>query len=305
LHLEDHVANQALSGVAFDLYEICKSGGLLPSFLYDGVVIRTLSNPLTGDPIKIDLDVSSEVLGLPALSVDFTQPLIKCGWARRYICEGDYDSAITYAQQACNEAIAYLDSSDTTQTKYTQSSINYMLDYIREFIELAACTKHALKTFKTMSGATFAMAPALIRAALKVKTAVPQSPVSGMFIVLLPWLYSPIVFVILNCFFQLVGNWQLLVGIIVYSFFPMLFFVIGMKKKVTRPFNDQEASKFVKIFKAVQYSKVVIGGSFIVWGLFVFAFEENENYFREYKEKLVGEIWGIQLVEFMSMTAAK
>jgi len=107
-HLEDHIANQALSGVNFDLYEICRAGGLLPDFLFDGVVVRALSNPVTGNPMKIDWDVSEYVSGIQPLRVDFSEPLIKCGKARRFICEGDFDSAIQYAQRACNEAIAYL-----------------------------------------------------------------------------------------------------------------------------------------------------------------------------------------------------
>jgi hypothetical protein len=58
------------------------------------------------------------------------------------------------------------------------------------------CTSHAITTFKIMMGPTFALAPALIRSALKVKTAVPQSPMTGMFIIVLPWLYSPMVWVV-------------------------------------------------------------------------------------------------------------
>mgnify|MGYP007121913440 FL=1 len=208
---------------------------------------------------------------------------------------------LTFVSYALFLSLAF----QSSQTKYTKANIDYVLSQVKETIELVACTGHALKTFKTMSGATFAMAPALIRAALKVKTAVPQSPVSGMFIVLLPWLYSPIVFVILNIFFQIIGNWQLLIGIIIYSFFPMLFFVIGMNKKVTRPFNDLEAAKFVKVFKIVQFSKVVLGGSFLIWGLFVFAFQENENYFKDYKERLVDNFFGVNLFELISMMAAK
>jgi len=142
-----------------------------------------------------------------------SEALIQCGKARRGICGGEYDQAIKYAKRACNEAISYLDGEEgSTNTNYVDTNVNYFLRLVKESVELAVCTKHALTTFKTMSGATFALAPALIRSALKVKTAVPQSPMTGMFIIVLPWLYSPLVWVVFNVVFQLIGNWQVRMG---------------------------------------------------------------------------------------------
>jgi hypothetical protein len=46
----------------------------------------------------------------------------------------------------------------------------------------------SITSYKILSSATFALAPALSRAAIRVKTAVPQNTISGMFVIVLPWL---------------------------------------------------------------------------------------------------------------------
>ena len=190
-------------------------------------------------------------------------------------------------------------------SNYLDGQVTYWLNYVKESIEYAVCTRHALQTFKTMTGATFALAPALIRSALKVKTAVPQSPMTGMFIIVLPWLYSPLVWVVFNVVFQLIGNWQLLIGLMAFAFGPMAFFVVGVLSNVTRPFDDTEAKRMVKIFEITQGLKVTISGVFIVWGLYIFSFRENSEYFDDYKDKIISGLSALQLANLFSTMAAK
>ena len=222
-----------LGGIAVDIKTICMTGGYVPDFMYSGLIPRLLSNPVTGNPIKISIDMFYPAdQFLSNVHLDMSEAVIQCGRARRTICGGDFGDAIKYTKKACKEAIAYLDDDDASQSKYLQNNVNWYLERVKESIELAVCTVHALTTFKTMSGATFALAPALIRSAMKIKTAVPQSPMTGMFIIVLPWLYSPMVWCIFNAIFQLIGTWQLLIGLVAYAFGPMLFFIFGKYQSV-------------------------------------------------------------------------
>ena len=108
--------------------------------------------------------------------------------------------------------------------------------------ELGIALANGLWAFKTMLPAAVALAPALLKGALKVKVAahlpdmsvagcqrkwcdrqvlVPQSSIPGMFIVMLPWLYCPLVWVVYNIAFHLVGNLYFFFGLILQTFAPM------------------------------------------------------------------------------------
>ena len=176
--------------------------------MYEGLVPRLLSIPFTNDPIQVDMSFwwPFSVLTGERIYLDMSEPLVQCGRARKMICSGEYEEAIKYTKRACQEALNYLDDDETTNASWVDANVNWFLDVVRESVELAVCGSHALTTFQKMIGATFALAPALIRSALKVKTAVPQSPLAGMFIIVLPWLYSPIVWVVFNVIFQLIGE---------------------------------------------------------------------------------------------------
>ena len=87
----------------------------------------------------------------------------------------------------------------------------------------------------TIYGYRTGMAPGLIRGSLKVKLLVPQSSIPGMFILLLPWLYCPLVWAIYNLVYQLVGNVVLMAGLLILAFTPMAYFVVGSVLHVSKP----------------------------------------------------------------------
>ncbi|GMH78425.1 hypothetical protein TL16_g07797 [Triparma laevis f. inornata] len=296
-----------LQGVDIDVQEICEEGSLVPDLLYEGLIPRLLSVPGTNDPIKIDIKwfYPLDQIAGKGVYMDMSDALIQCGRARKMICGGEYEQAIKYTKQACQEALDYLDGDDSTNAAWVESNVAWNLARIREAVELSVCGSHAITTFKKMIGATFALAPALIRSALKVKTAVPQSPMTGMFIIVLPWLYSPLVWVVFNVVFQLIGNWQLLVGLIAFSFGPMAFFVFGITKNVTRPFDDKEAKSMVRFFEFTQGLKVGLSGVFVCWGLYEFSFRENNEYFGQYKQHVFSGLGALQLASMASTMAAK
>ena len=107
-------------------------------------------------------------------------------------------------------------------------------------VELMIGLLHAFLGFKIMVPAAISIAPGLVQGALNVKMLVPQSSLPGVFIVLLPWLYCPIIWCLYNFAFQLVGDWFVLVGLLLLAYAPMINVLIGEWKSVAQPMNDAE-----------------------------------------------------------------
>ena len=72
------------------------------------------------------------------------------------------------------------------------AAVESMMKRLQAPVELGIGLKHALMGFKIMIPAAVAIAPGLMKGALAVKMLVPQSSLPGVFVVLLPWLYCPI-----------------------------------------------------------------------------------------------------------------
>jgi len=96
-----------------------------------------------------------------------------------------------------------------------------------------------------MVPAAVAIAPALLRGALTVKQLVPQSTIPGMFVILLPWLYCPLVWCLYNIVFQLTGTLALFFGLLLLAFGPMLYSILGMVFHITKPMDDSSVRKVV------------------------------------------------------------
>lgn len=106
--------------------------------------------------------------------------LRQCGRARKHICEGNIEAALNDARAVCSTIRAYLDDDPTTTNDDVEAITNLFLEGVMEMAETGISILHGMKSFKLMSSATFALAPALIKAAVRVKTAVPQNSISGM-----------------------------------------------------------------------------------------------------------------------------
>jgi len=137
----------------------------------------------------------------------------------------------------------------------------------------------------------------LIRAAIRVKTAVPQNTISGMFVIVLPWLYSPLVWCVYNLVFQVIGNWQLLVGMIIAAYGPVLFFVVGIWKDITRPMPDKEIHIIRLMMTIIGRAKIVLGTLFIGWGLYAYAFGEQIEYTEGYKDHMLKDFSTMAMLE--------
>ncbi|GMH67014.1 hypothetical protein TrST_g514 [Triparma strigata] len=251
-----------------------------------------------GEPIQIDTNlVWPASIWVSSVSFDVNELLVECGQARRYICMGDVYKAMNSAKAVCAEIRAWMDDDVGTDAENIEDVMELLMKSVKETSEIGISLIHSVKSFKIMSSATFALAPALIRAAIRVKTAVPQNSISGMFVIVLPWLYSPLVWCVYNLVFQVIGNWQLLVGLIIMAYGPVLFFIIGIWKDITRPMPDKEIHIIRLMMTIVGRLKILFGAIFVFWGLWAYTFEEQAKYTSEYKSYLMKDFSTMALME--------
>mmetsp|Transcript_48023 Transcript_48023/g.112150 ORF Transcript_48023/g.112150 Transcript_48023/m.112150 type:complete len:1008 (-) Transcript_48023:57-3080(-) len=126
---------------------------------------------------------------------------------------------------------------------------------------------NGLKGFQTIMPAALALAPALLRGALKVKVLTPQSTIPGMFIILLPWLYCPMSWGLYHVAYQVTGDSWMLFGLLVFAFSPMCYFAYGSFSNITRPLTDAQVQEVLQGMS--RWSLVVSIISYCMLGKFV------------------------------------
>jgi len=239
------------------------------------------------------------------VAFDVNELHVQCGQARRHICLGDYEEGVAAAKAVCAEISNYLDDEEGGDAQNIEETVELLMLSLKEVTEIGISLVHSIKSFKIMSSATFALAPALIRAAIRVKTAVPQNTISGMFVIVLPWLYSPLVWCVYNLVFQVIGNWQLLIGLLIMAYGPVMFFVIAIMKDITRPMPDKEIHVIRLMLTIAGRVKVVFGCIFVTWGLYVYTFQEQEAYTSGYKDYLMADFTTLSFLELAANIVMK
>jgi len=278
---------------------------VIPPIYYNGYIplfFMSTSQGEAGEEVDVPITLQQEMswpasIWVSNVAFDVTELLVQCGQARRHICNGDVYKALATAKAVCKEIRGWLDEDVGTDAQNIEDVTEYLMLAIKESSEIGISLIHSIKSFKIMASATFALAPALIRAAIRVKTAVPQNTISGMFVIVLPWLYSPLVWCIYNLVFQVIGNAQLLVGIIIVAYGPVLFFMVGVWKDITRPMPDKEIHIIRLMMTIIGRAKIVFGSFFIGWGLWVYAFEEQSEYTNGYKDYLLKDFSKMAMLE--------
>ncbi|CAL1148911.1 unnamed protein product [Cladocopium goreaui] len=114
-----------------------------------------------------------------------------------------------------------------------------MAQHMAQSVSIAMGFVQGLRGFNAIVPAAIALSPALLRAALKVKNIVPQSTIPGMFVVALPLLYCPMAWGLYTIAFQLLGDFWMLMGLLVLAFSPMLYLALGAYFSITRPLTDK------------------------------------------------------------------
>jgi hypothetical protein len=152
---------------------------------------------------------------------------LACQSARDVIFEGRDQAILAQAKAVCIAFTPYLSGESGRGSDALMLAVAKLIEQMRGYVELTIGLVHALMSFQVMVPAAISLAPGLIRGAMRAKTLVPQSSIPGMFILMLPWLYCPLVWCLYNIVFQLLGNLIMLMGLLLLAYGPMTYFVLG------------------------------------------------------------------------------
>jgi hypothetical protein len=206
---------------------------------------------------------------------DFAPVHVACDEARELKASEDDANALEKVQEAC---AVYMDLSSAKPGGNAGRMISQaesFTDKVLMSAELMLGATHALRAFKLLLPAALSIGPGLLRGSVKVKTFIPQSSIPGMFITLLPWLYTPLVWTLYNIAFQLVGDLYMLAGLFFLAFGPMIYYLIGVRMQVTLPMTTEKIVRWLwwislqgKLISLLAY--LALG----YWALFV---EDTKN----------------------------
>lgn len=228
-----------------------------------------------------DLPMST---GLSAtISADLGKAHVACEKAREVLAAGTDQMILAQAKAVCATVTPYLSGGDGSSAVLLQV-VSGMIAQMKGYVELTIGLAHALMSFQIMVPAAISLAPGLIRGAMRAKTLVPQSSIPGMFILILPWLYCPLVWCMYNIIFQLVGNLIMLMGLLLLAYGPMTYFVLGIHFNVTKPMTDHKMRQvltwmnyYIIMYTSVAYTCIVY------WIFFTSARTLIENALKQFK----------------------
>ena len=125
-----------------------------------------------------------------------------CGEARGYLYESKYDLALQKSKDGCRELMAMSGGSDIWESESIATNIEKGMKLSKKLSSTSLSYDHAMDMMMLALPAALSIGPGLMIGSLRAKTMVPQAASAGMFVVLLPWLYAPVVWCIFNFGFQ-------------------------------------------------------------------------------------------------------
>lgn len=134
---------------------------------------------------------------------------------------------------------------------------------MKQSVSMGMGFANGLRGFTTIMPAALALAPAMLRGALKVKVTAPQSTIPGMFVIVLPLLYCPLTWGMYHIAFQLLGDIWMLLGLLVMAFAPMVYLGLGTYYSITRPLTDEAITQVMVSMNRISAIIAVVGYAFI------------------------------------------
>jgi len=127
-------------------------------------------------------------------------------------------------------------------------SIREIVDvpWVRNVAKGLVGTMSGVLSFRALVPLALSIAPGLLTAAIRIKVMIPESYLPGVFIVIMPLLYVPLVWSFSMFVMQGVGDPCLLAGIALVAFAPLLYTLGGVSMRVTSPMSRRGAQLFAE-----------------------------------------------------------
>lgn len=182
-----------------------------------------------------------------------------CALVNQHISNVNFTSAMKEMKATCREMEHTLNQqiNDFNNTA-TPEIIEYFANNVKTLAGVTSGLAVATRISVPLFPAALSIAPGILRGSLALKMLIPQSTVPGMFILILPWIYAPLVWALYSISFQLLGNYLLLLGLSVLAARPVIYYVVGKAHDIDTPMTDQKAAEAVQeMDKKIWYSTVV------------------------------------------------
>lgn len=102
----------------------------------------------------------------------------------------------------------------------------------------------SILSFRALMPLALSIAPGLLSAAIRIKVMIPESYLPGVFIVIMPLLYVPLIWSFSAFIVQGVGDSCLLAGIALLAFSPLVYTALAVHMRVTSPMSRRGAQIF-------------------------------------------------------------
>jgi len=182
----------------------------------------------------------------------------QCQVLTNYMGIGDIATGETRKQK--DKLCGMINETETNVRLDTLSSVKEVVDvaWIRNSAYTGLGLYSGLLSFQVLLPAALSVAPGLLTAALRIKVVAPQSYLPGVFIVLMPLMYVPMVWACGVCAVQSIGEILLLVALACLAFSPAVYTIFGIWRAVTSPMSRNKvldfcrlAERWTGIFKSV------------------------------------------------------
>lgn len=145
------------------------------------------------------------------------------------------------------------------------AAVLVLLARVRTAVSVTSALMHVGTSLRTLVPAALSLAPGLLRGALTTKTLVPQSSIPGMFVLMLPWLYCPLVWCMYDIVLQLSGSLALLGGLAVLAFGPMALFALGLAVNITKPMSDLKMKRVLRHVRWFNFLTFALAYGNLAW----------------------------------------
>jgi len=171
------------------------------------------------------------------------------------------------ARKLKDKLCGMVNDTDMNVSLDTLSSVTDVVDvvWIKNSASMALGLYSGLLSFQRLLPVALSVAPGLLTAALRIKVVAPQSYLPGVFIVLMPLMYMPMVWSCGVCAVQSIGEIRLLVSLAFLAFSPALYTVFGIRRAVTSPIPRTGVLDFFQTVKNWTWMCYLVALFFFVW----------------------------------------
>lgn len=191
---------------------------------------------------------------------DFSQVKDGCASAREEAESGSIEKARQDLFSACDELANQKVNIEETSPETAQ----YVISRSSIVLHTIIIFKLVLQNMQVLLPAALSIAPGFVQGALLMKLLVPQSCIPGIMILLLPWVYGPLVWSLYSVVFQVIGDRVLFFGLSCFALGPFIFSFIGLIYRLDIPMSDAMVKQAVKDVQTVQLYSLLLGIALVV-----------------------------------------